>query len=78
MFRNAAAAYGRPVTFRASGRITVSDSGEITYRWLGIGRATVTMYDAQTNQAIGTVQVRVVWVWWQWLLVLLGFGWIYL
>ena len=81
-FRNAVTAYraqtGNGLRFSSAKKITVDGNGNITYKFAAIGRTTVYAYDAATNAYVGQVEVNVVWNFWQWLLVIFLFGWIYL
>jgi len=78
VFKDAINAYGGPLTFVTTGKIKVDCKGYITYKFCGICNTTVTAYDAITGAVVDTLQVKVVWNWWQWILVIIGFGWLYL
>jgi len=84
VFATAAALYGAPVYFVASPEIIrISHDGVITYDSVRRGRTTVTMYCALTHTAIDSVQVRVLWSWWQWVVTVGGLwgvqflGWLF-
>ena len=78
LFKDAVRDYGSALRFETSGKIKVDGSGNISYNWASIGSATVTAYDAVTGVQVASQSVKVSWQWWQWLLVIFLFGWIYL
>ena len=79
VFKDAIRAYGgNGLRFETTGKITVDGNGNISYKWLGVGNTTVTAKDAVTGAVVDTMTVKVTWQWWQWLLVIFLFGWIYL
>jgi hypothetical protein len=72
------AATGNPLRYVTNGIIDIDENGKIHYRFAKIGTALVSVYDAVTGQLIDTFTVEVKWTWWQWILVVLAFGWLYL
>lgn len=78
VFANAIATYGAPLRFKSDKKITVNEKGEVSYKFAAIGKTTVIAYDAVTNEEIDSIEVKVSWNWWQWIVVILFFGWIYL
>ena len=78
VFKGAIKAYGGALRFETTGKIAVDSKGWITFRFLGVGKTTVTAYDAITGAEIDSIEVCVTWSWWQWILVVLLFGWLYL
>ena len=79
VFKDAISAYGGGgLYFETNGKFTVDRSGNISYKFASIGKATVRAYDAATNEWVDSVEVNVKWEWWQWIMVILLFGWIYL
>ncbi|MDR2526120.1 MAG: hypothetical protein LBC83_08105 [Oscillospiraceae bacterium] len=59
------------------GVLTVDGSGNVQYRFARVGKTTVTAYD-ESDRVLAVTEVKVDWQWWQWVLVILLFGWIYL
>ena len=54
----------------------INDDGRIQYRFAKVGRTTIEVF--RNGQKIDSVDVVVKWQWWQWIIVILMFGWIYL
>ncbi|MCL1952461.1 MAG: metallophosphoesterase [Oscillospiraceae bacterium] len=54
----------------------VGDDGALQYRFAKIGKATIEAY--RDGDILDSVEVEVKWQWWQWLLVVVLFGWSYL
>ena len=78
VFSDAVKAYGgNGLYFKTTGKIWVDSDGKISYCFLGVCKATVTAYDAVTNEEVDSVVVNIKWPW-HWIWVFLFFGWIYL
>lgn len=58
--------------------LAIDNNGRVTFGFAKIGKVTITAIDAVTKQPIDSVEVNVTWQWWQWILVVLLFGWLYL
>ncbi len=58
--------------------LAIDNNGKITYQFAKTGTVTITAYEAESNDRLASVQVKVAWRWWQWILVVLLLGWIYL
>lgn len=56
--------------------LAIDDSGRVTYQFAKIGEVTIRAYDG--SALLATVRVQIKWRWWQWILVVLALGWIYL
>ena len=76
VFKQAMADYGAPLRFESTKKFTVNADGSIKYKFAAIGKTTVTAYDG--NTVVDTVEVKVCWTFFHWLLVIFLWGWIYL
>jgi hypothetical protein len=61
----------------APGVLDIDDNGRITYQFAKTGTVTIRAFD-ENNAPLATVQVKVAWQWWQWILVIFLLGWAYL
>ncbi|MDR3313170.1 MAG: VWA domain-containing protein [Oscillospiraceae bacterium] len=57
--------------------LAIDNSGQIQYQFAKTGAVKIRGYDANNNKLAET-QVKVEWQWWQWILVILLLGWLYL
>ena len=73
-----AAAANPGLTWRSSDPsvLCVDDDGTLTYQRAKLGKATIEVY--RGDDILDTVQIEVQWQWWQWVLVVALFGWMYL
>ena len=55
----------------------VNDSGKITTNGTGSATITVTVTDEYGNTVTDTCEVKVAYNWWQWIIVIVLFGWIW-
>jgi uncharacterized repeat protein (TIGR02543 family) len=79
IFADAAALYPDGVYFETNpDRIRIDPEGVITYNRAEIGRTTVTMHSNTTGYVLDSIEVNIVWSWWQWFLVIFRFGWLYM
>jgi|GEM_PF-5836010 len=58
--------------------LAIDNNGKVTFGFAAIGSVTITAIDNVTKQPLDSVTVKVTWQWWQWILVVLAFGWLYL
>jgi predicted phosphodiesterase len=54
----------------------VGSDGSLAYQFAKIGKATIEVY--RGDDILDAVEIEVKWQWWQWVLVVALFGWIYL